>query len=139
MRTSESRDTSNSMILVPLLNPKLANTPAARSCELRVRGTSRLASHRELEALDESIGEGSLPVNLGLEQSGRHHVVVGRLPARLGDDAEAHGLGVAAVEHLERLHLLDAEGDLLIGHFRIVDLDQRIRRRRVADVALPAL
>src|SRR5262245_54070203 len=28
------------MILVPLLNPKFANTRAARSCELRVRGTS---------------------------------------------------------------------------------------------------
>ena len=30
------------MILVPLLNPKFANTLAARSCELRVRGTSNL-------------------------------------------------------------------------------------------------
>ena len=28
------------MILVPLLNPKFANTLAARWCELRVRGTS---------------------------------------------------------------------------------------------------
>src|SRR5262249_26087668 len=34
------RDTSNFMILVPLLNPKFANTLAARSCELGVRGTS---------------------------------------------------------------------------------------------------
>jgi hypothetical protein len=25
---------------VPLLNPKLANVPTAKSCELRVRGTS---------------------------------------------------------------------------------------------------
>src|SRR5215470_5268091 len=40
MRTSESRDTGNSMNLVPLLNPKFANTLAAKSCELRVRGTS---------------------------------------------------------------------------------------------------
>src|SRR5262245_44256884 len=47
MRTSESRDTRNSMILVPLLNPKFANAPAARSCELRVRGTS---VRRELAA-----------------------------------------------------------------------------------------
>src|SRR5215813_5185441 len=30
------------MILVPLLNPKFATVPAAKSCELRVRGTSRL-------------------------------------------------------------------------------------------------
>jgi thioredoxin-related protein len=29
------------MILVPLLNPKFAKTPAAKSCELRVRGTRR--------------------------------------------------------------------------------------------------
>src|SRR5690349_5034194 len=29
------------MILVPLLNPKLATVLAAKSCELRVRGTSR--------------------------------------------------------------------------------------------------
>jgi hypothetical protein len=27
------------MILVPLLNPKFATVPAAKSCELRVRGT----------------------------------------------------------------------------------------------------
>jgi hypothetical protein len=33
------KDTSNSMILVPLLNPKFANVPAEKSCELRVRGT----------------------------------------------------------------------------------------------------
>src|SRR3977135_1745965 len=33
------KDTSNIMILVPLLNPKFATVPAARSCELRVRGT----------------------------------------------------------------------------------------------------
>jgi hypothetical protein len=29
------------MMLVPLLNPKFATVPAGRSCELRVRGTSR--------------------------------------------------------------------------------------------------
>ena len=29
------------MILVPLLNPKFATVPAEKSCELRVRGTSR--------------------------------------------------------------------------------------------------
>src|SRR3977135_778595 len=33
------KDTSNIMILVPLLNPKFATVPAAKSCELRVRGT----------------------------------------------------------------------------------------------------
>src|SRR5205807_9318492 len=38
-RTSESKDTSKSMILVPLLNPKFANARAASLCELRVRGT----------------------------------------------------------------------------------------------------
>jgi hypothetical protein len=40
MRTSESKDTSKSMILVPLLNPKFATALAAMLCELRVRGTS---------------------------------------------------------------------------------------------------
>src|ERR1700730_6163255 len=39
MRTSESWDTSNSVILVPLLNPKFATGLAAMLCELRVRGT----------------------------------------------------------------------------------------------------
>src|SRR4029077_7613254 len=34
------KDTGNSMMLVPLLNPKSAITPAEKSCELRVRGTS---------------------------------------------------------------------------------------------------
>src|SRR5713226_2104360 len=34
------RDTSKSMILVPLLNPKFAIGLLARLCELRVRGTS---------------------------------------------------------------------------------------------------
>src|SRR5439155_14626135 len=34
------RDTGNSMILVPLLNPKFAIGLAAQLCELRVRGTS---------------------------------------------------------------------------------------------------
>src|SRR5262249_28458187 len=38
-RTSESKDTSKSMILVPLLNPKFATNPAAMLGELRVRGT----------------------------------------------------------------------------------------------------
>src|ERR1043166_9728987 len=33
------RDTSNSMILVPLLNPKFAIGLSAWACELRVRGT----------------------------------------------------------------------------------------------------
>src|SRR5262249_47601121 len=40
-RTSESKDTSKSMILVPLLNPKFATHPAAILGELRVRGTRR--------------------------------------------------------------------------------------------------
>jgi len=34
------------MILVPLLNPKFATVPTAKSCELRVRGTSRHAGQR---------------------------------------------------------------------------------------------
>src|SRR5262249_16348157 len=38
-RTSESKDTSKSMILVPLLNPKFATDLAATPGELRVRGT----------------------------------------------------------------------------------------------------
>src|SRR5262245_40402039 len=33
------------MLLVPLLNPKFANTLAARPCELRVRGTSGVMVH----------------------------------------------------------------------------------------------
>src|SRR5262249_36585698 len=33
------------MMLVPLLNPKFANTLAARPCELRVRGTSGVMVH----------------------------------------------------------------------------------------------
>ena len=37
------RDTSNFMILVPLLNPKFANGLGARVCELRVRGTCLIA------------------------------------------------------------------------------------------------
>src|SRR5262245_14174010 len=34
------KDTSKTMMLVPLLNPKFATVPAAKACELRVRGTS---------------------------------------------------------------------------------------------------
>jgi hypothetical protein len=41
MRPSESKDTSESIIPVPLLNPKFANVLAAMVCELRVRGTGR--------------------------------------------------------------------------------------------------
>src|SRR5262249_49551483 len=33
------KDTSKFMILVPLLDPKFATVVAAKSCELRVRGT----------------------------------------------------------------------------------------------------
>src|SRR5262245_64078524 len=44
------RDTSNVMILVPLLNPKFANTLAARSCELRVCGTSCSAAPSSFRA-----------------------------------------------------------------------------------------
>jgi hypothetical protein len=33
-------DTSNSILVVPLLNPKFASERAANLCELRVRGTS---------------------------------------------------------------------------------------------------
>jgi len=45
MRISESKDTSKPMILVPLLNPRLAIGLAAYLCELRVPGTS-FASRR---------------------------------------------------------------------------------------------
>ena len=38
----EPASTSPEHALVPLLNPKFANVPAEKSCELRVRGTSRL-------------------------------------------------------------------------------------------------
>ena len=40
------------MILVPLLNPKFANTLAARLCELRVRGTRRFVPHALVRPLD---------------------------------------------------------------------------------------
>src|SRR5713101_7232093 len=43
------RDTSNSMILVPLLNPKFAIGLAARVCELRVRGTRAHSVSMETE------------------------------------------------------------------------------------------
>jgi hypothetical protein len=36
------------MILVPLLNPKFATAPAAKSCELRVRGTRAATSRKFL-------------------------------------------------------------------------------------------
>src|SRR2546429_5275509 len=39
------RDTSKSMILVPLLNPKFAIGLPARLCELRVRGTGLRHQH----------------------------------------------------------------------------------------------
>src|ERR1700687_5464012 len=37
------------MILVPLLNPKFATVPVAKSCELRVRGTRAGSDQVELE------------------------------------------------------------------------------------------
>jgi hypothetical protein len=40
--------TSNSMILVPLLNPKFAIRLAAWLCELRVRGTRRVGRQQPL-------------------------------------------------------------------------------------------
>ena len=54
MRTSESRDTSNSVILVPLLNPKFAIEVAAGMCELRVRGTRMLGCHKTSDRLHAS-------------------------------------------------------------------------------------
>jgi len=49
------------MILVPLLNPKFANSLAAKPCELRVRGTtdsidsfSRIATHPGADPVDMS-------------------------------------------------------------------------------------
>ena len=41
------KDTSNSMIPVPLLNPKFATVTAEKSCELRVRGTGSLPASRQ--------------------------------------------------------------------------------------------
>src|SRR5690554_4820175 len=94
----------------------------------------------DLEVLHELRREALLPVGVGGKEAFLHHQLVGRLPARLGDDAHAHGLGVAAIGDLELVEALDAEGDLLVAHLRIVGLDQRIRGRRVAlEVALPAL
>src|SRR2546426_4796247 len=43
------RDTSKSMILVPLLNPKFAIGLPARLCELRVRGTGSVYHARQIE------------------------------------------------------------------------------------------
>src|SRR5712672_3598034 len=51
------KDTSNFMILVPLLNPKFATVPAEKSCELRVRGTRACSDQAESEhALDFILG-----------------------------------------------------------------------------------
>src|SRR6266542_4749431 len=43
------RDTGNSMLLVPLLNPKFAIALAARLCELRVRGTEMATVRRRFK------------------------------------------------------------------------------------------
>jgi hypothetical protein len=40
------------MTLVPLLNPKFATLPAAKSCELRVRGTGVEPRSRRLTEFD---------------------------------------------------------------------------------------
>ena len=48
------------MILVPLLNPKFANTLAAQSCELRVRGTSRTAPSEWNSLIHEELSGGPI-------------------------------------------------------------------------------
>src|ERR1041385_4629031 len=44
------------MILVPFLNPKFAPVPAARSCELRVRGTRRRSAGNDRAARQRIVG-----------------------------------------------------------------------------------
>src|SRR3954464_11172284 len=70
------------------------------------------SARRDLEVLHELGREALLPVGIGGEQAFLHHQLVGRLPARLGDDAHAHGLGVAAVGDLQYIKSLDADRDL---------------------------
>ncbi len=47
------KDTSNFILLVALLNPKLASERPANLCELRVRGTSGVGANQRLGGASE--------------------------------------------------------------------------------------
>src|SRR5437868_13404816 len=57
------RDTSNVMILVPLLNPKFANGLAAWLCELRVRGQGLTARRQRRQCEKPPLGRRMKPTS----------------------------------------------------------------------------
>src|SRR5215471_20506133 len=118
-----------------------------RSCGLRLpRGAaaartpaSIISPGGDLEVLHELRREALGPVGFLGQQALVHHQLVGGFPARLGDDADAHGLGIAAVGNLKLVEALDPERDLLVAHLRIVGLDESIGRGGIAlEIAFPA-
>src|SRR5262245_40366331 len=98
------RDTSNSMSLVPLLNPKFALGLRALACELRVRGTSSLPDFGgtlKPRGLDPSPQAPSSRVNRSSRFRARASRDCGLLPLPKG---EGWGEGLQTFERFDPPH-----------------------------------
>src|SRR5262249_58109027 len=62
--------------------------------------------------------------NRRLDHAHAHHLVVEALHARVGHGADAERRGIAGIDDAVLLHLCDRKGQELVGHFRVVALDQ---------------
>src|SRR5512133_2849340 len=123
-----------------LIEPWYPGRSCGRGARRRRRAPGSIISPGgDLEVLHELRREALGPVGFLGQQTLLHHQLVGGFPARLGDDANAHGLGIAAVGNLKLIEALDPERDLLVAHLRIVGLDDGMGRRGIAlEIAFPA-
>src|SRR5216683_3486806 len=113
--------------------------PGLRQAARQAKGRSwPLLLHPDFEILDETKIEGLLPIRLWIEQFGCDQEIVDLLVALGGDDPDAQGRRIPAVDGLVLLEFLDRKVDLAIGHFGIVGLDQGVGWSRILDVIAPA-
>lgn len=83
-------------------------------------------------------GIGLVIIDIGFEQSGGNHDVVGLLPARICHDADTLCGRIATGNDFQLFQLIDRVGQLVDSHFLVVLTDQCIPWCRVIQITLPA-
>src|SRR5262249_30405115 len=95
------------------------------------------ASHRDFDPLDVVSCDGLTPVGFGFQKLRFHQIVVGPLPALLSDYADTHGRGISTVYRFHLAHLVEAVGNMRVGHSRVDLPDVTIADAWIAQVLLP--
>src|SRR4029077_15996429 len=111
-----------------------ASYPSAASAALllRPRGEPDLL-------VDEFQRVGFSEVEIRFDDAGAHHLVEEILHARVGHGADAERERIARIDDAVLLHLGDRIGDEVVGHLRVLALEDRVGRLVVAvDVVVPA-